>query len=170
MAVVEPQAAFRAGLAGRPYGEVAAANGLAEAAAGFAGGPNQELALELDRLPGLTEPRGAFATGRAVRKVLALFDQAGAPAKIGEQFISNLRGAVVVQHMRNTSRPWGGTDTVAMFMEIYGRVFGTDGADYARIEATLLEDALTDPGRKNGAAGGLIGALQRVRRRRAEAT
>lgn len=163
---VEPQAAFRAGLSGRPYDEMVAANGLAEAPVGFAAGPNQELALGLDRLPGLTEPHGAYATGRAVRKILKLFDQAGAAPRIGEQFLSNLRGAVVVQHMRNGSRSWGGTDTVAMFMEMYGRILGSDGADFAHIEASLLEDALTDPGRTNGSAGGLIGALQRVRRRR----
>jgi hypothetical protein len=162
---LEAQGAFRAGLAGRSFGEGLAETGLAEVAESFAGGPNQALALRLQRLPGLTEPRGAFATGRAVRRILALFDQAGAAPAIGEQFLSNLRAAVVIQHMRDERSTWGGTDTVAMFMEMYGRILGSDGADFARVEASLLEDALSDPGRNGAPVGGFLGALRRIRER-----
>ena len=59
------------------------------------------------RLPGLSDPRAAYETGRALRMIVRLFDQAGAPEIVGRQFIDNLAGAVVAEHMRYPSRPWG---------------------------------------------------------------
>jgi hypothetical protein len=130
-------------------------------------GPNEELAAGLDRLPGLGEARAAYATGRAVRRVLRLFDQAGAPAAVGRQFLDNLRAAVSTQRMRDKRVVWGGADTVAMFMEMYARILGDGGADFAQIEATLLQDALTDPGEAHrGRGGALIAALWGRRRGR----
>lgn len=162
------QAAFRAGLEGRGYKEASSSPGtpgLAEAPAGWFAGPNEELAAGLDRLPGLGEPRSAYATGRAVRRVLRLFDQAGAPASIGRQFLDNLRAAVTAQRMRDRRVVWGGADTVAMFMEMYARILGDGGADYAQTEATLLQDALTDPGEAVKGRGGVLMAALRGRRR-----
>lgn len=168
MPVPDVQAAFRAGLEGRGYKDAASpagAPGLAEAPAGWFAGPNEELSASLDRLPGLGEPRSAYATGRAVRRVLRLFDQAGAPGSVGRQFLDNLRAAVTAQRMRDKRVVWGGADTVAMFMEMYARILGEGGADFAQIEATLLQDALTDPGEAyKGRGGVLMKALRGWRR------
>ena len=163
MGTVDVQAAFRAGLEGLAFREAGRPTGLAEMTRQFAHGPNEELALSLGRMPGLSEPRGAFATGRAARKILKLFDQAGAPASMGQQFLDNLRAATITGASRPGRHAWGAADTVAMFMEMYARVFGADGADYARIEATLLEDALSDPGSADSDSG-LLAALRRLRR------
>lgn len=155
---VDVQAAFRAGVRGCPLAE--AATGLTEAPAAYAAGVNAALAYGLDRLPGLSDPDAAFATGRAVRRIMALFDQAHAPADVGRQFLDNLRSAAIGHHVRPGSS-WGAAETVAMFMEMYGRVHGTDGRDFALVETSLLEDAMGQP---NGRGGGLVAALRRLRR------
>lgn len=154
------QAAFRAGVRGRPLAD-AAGNGLAEAPAGYVAGANAALAHDLDRLPGLSDPDAAFATGRAVRRIMALFDQARAPVDVGRQFLDNLRSAAIGHHVRPGSS-WGAAETVAMFMEMYGRVHGTDGRDFSLVETSLLEDALGGANGRGG--GGLVGALRRLRR------
>ena len=111
---IDIQEAFRLGIRGEamvPRGGV----GLAEGgAAPYAAGANEAVLLQLSRLPGLREPRAAYETGRALRMIIRLFDQAGAPERIGRQFIDNLAGAVVVEHLRNRGRPWGATETVAI--------------------------------------------------------
>ena len=155
------QAAFRAGLMGRPIRE-SGADGLAEVApTGWAPGPNESLLADLTRLPGLTDPRAALAAGRATRRIMQLFDQAGAPDHVGRQFLDNLRAAVATQHMRDRSAVWGGSDTVAMFMEMYTRILGEDGADHARVESSLLEHALADPDGQRSRASALLRALRR---------
>ena len=167
MSVPDVQAAFRAGIEGRGFKAAGAPGpGLAEAPAAWFSGPNEELAAGLDRLPGLGESRAAYATGRAVRRVLRLFDQAGAPSTVGRQFLDNLRAAVSTQRMRDKRVVWGGADTVAMFMEMYARILGDGGADYAQIEATLLQDALTDPAEAHRGRGGALMAALRGRKRR----
>lgn len=159
MSQTEVQAAFRAGLAGRRFREPDAP-GLAEAPAPWSGGPNEALLDDLGRLPGLAEPRAAYAAGRALRRIMQLFDQAGASAAIGRQFLDNLHAAVTAQAMRDRRVVWGGSDTVAMFMEMYARILG-DGADFAKVESALLEHALSEPGRKVGRASALLRALRR---------
>ena len=67
--------------------------------------------------------------------IVRLFDQAGAPERVGRQFIDNLAGAVVVEHMRGRPRPWGAADTVDMFVELYARILG-DRPGRARPDAT----------------------------------
>ncbi len=163
VSVPDVQAAFRAGLMGRPMRE-SGADGLAEAAQlCWPSGPNEGLLAELTRLPGLTEPRAAFAAGRATRRIMQLFDQAGAPGSVGRQFLDNLHAAVATQHMRDRKAVWGGSDTVAMFMEMYGRILGEDGEDYGRIESSLLEHALADPDGPRSRTGALLRALRRGR-------
>lgn len=157
---VDVQTAFRAGVRGRPLAG-AAGNGMAEAPAANAAGVNEALAHGLDRLPGLSDPDAAFATGRAVRRIMALFDQARAPADIGRQFLDNLRSAAIGHHVR-PGGSWGAAETVAMFMEMYGRVHGTDCRDFSLVETSLLEDALGGANGRGG--GGLVGALRRLRR------
>ena len=159
MSQTEVQAAFRAGVAGRPFREPDTP-GLAEAPASWSGGPNEALLDDLNRLPGLSEPRAAYAAGRALRRIMQLFDQAGASGEIGRQFLDNLHAAVTAQAMRDRRVVWGGSDTVAMFMEMYARILG-DGADFARVESSLLEHALSEPGRKPGRASALLRALRR---------
>jgi hypothetical protein len=160
LSVPDVQAAFRAGLEGgslrgtRP--------GLAEASApAWAAGPNEALLAGVRRMPGLVDPRAAYAAGRAVRRIMQLFDRAGAPASVGRQFIDNLHAAVTAEHMRDRTAVWGGSDTVAMFMEMYARVFGDRGADFARVESALLEYALGEPGGRKGRGSALLKALRR---------
>lgn len=166
MSVPDVQTAFRAGLKGHGFRAAPPPpDGLAEAPApGWPSGPNESLVEQLDRLPGLSEPRAAYATGRAVRRVMRLFDQAGAPEGVGRQFLDNLRAATAVQAMRDRRVVWGGGDTVAMFMEMYARILGEGGADFAKVEAALLADALSDPAEPGGRGrrgGALLAALRR---------
>ena len=42
----------------------------------------QMLLLALNRMPGLSNARAAYETGRALRMIIRLFDQAGAPATV----------------------------------------------------------------------------------------
>lgn len=138
----DPQRAFRAGL-GAPEIEPAPsghglAPGLAEAAAPWGLGPNEALVLAMRRLPGLVEPKAAFETGRALRIIARLLDEAGAPARVGEQFRDNLVAAVIAHAARRDRRPWNAEDTVAMFVELYRRGLGGGASEPERLEATLL--------------------------------
>jgi hypothetical protein len=160
LSVPDVQAAFRAGLMGRPMREPAAM-GLAEAAPpAWTAGPNEGLLADLTRLPGLTDARAAFAAGRATRRIMQLFDQAGAPGSVGRQFLDNLRAAVATQHMRDRTAIWGGSDTVAMFMEMYTRILGEDGTSRSRVESSLLEHALADPNSSRSRTSSFLKALR----------
>lgn len=144
----DPQRAFRAGLGapevvgGAPPPAsgpgLAPGPGLAEAAPGWGPGPNEALVLAMRRLPGLTEARAAFATGRVLRVIARLLDRAGAPPRVGAQFRDDLVAAVIAHAARRTGRPWGAEDTVAMFMELYRRGLERADAEPARVEAALL--------------------------------
>lgn len=136
----DPQRAFRAGL-GVPdaagHGP-APGPGLAEPVPAWGVGGNEALVLAMRRLPGLTEPRAAFATGRALRVIARLLDEAGAPPRVGEQFRDDLAAAVIAHAARRIGRPWDAEDTVAMFMELYRRGLERADAEPARVEAALL--------------------------------
>jgi hypothetical protein len=160
---IDPQEAFRRGIKG---GEFATdrGSGLAEEAAPFGAGANEAVLLAVRRLPGLTDPQAAYETGRALRLIVRLFDQAGAPDRVGRQFIDNLAGAVVVDHMRRRSRPWGAADTVDMFAEMYARILGSDPDDIGRIRRAVMDYAVAPQQRDRDS--GRLGALFRRRRAR----
>ena len=160
MSVPDVQAAFRAGLMGRLLREPATTDLAGAAPPAWASGPNESLLADLIRLPGLTDARAAFAAGWATRRIMQLFDQAGAPGSIGRQFLDNLRAAVVTQHMRDRTAVWGASDTVGMFMEMYTRILGEDGTDYARVENSLLEHALVDPNGPRSRTSAFLKALR----------
>jgi hypothetical protein len=165
---IDAQEAFRRGTSGAAFAQDAAPNGLAEdAAAPFvhARGSNEEALLAVRRLPGLSDPRAAYETGRALRMIVRLFDQAGAPEIVGRQFIDNLAGAVVAEHMRHRSRSWGAADTIDMFVEMHARVLGGRPSDHDRIRRAVMDYAVgsgkPNPARSGGGLGGVF------RRRRA---
>lgn len=147
----DPQRAFRAGLGVAEVG-TAAGPGLAEAATPWAAGANEALVLAMHRLPGLSDARAAFETGRVLRVIARLLDEAGAPPRVGEQFRDNLVAAVIAHAARRTGRPWDATDTVAMFMELYRRGLERADAEPGRVEAALLRWARQElrplPGRR----------------------
>ena len=62
--------------------------------------------------------------------------------------------------MRDRTAVWGGSDTVAMFMEMYTRILGEDGTDHAQVESSLLEHALTDPGSTRSRTSAFLKALR----------
>lgn len=163
MNTIDIQEAFRLGVRGEamaPRGGV----GFAEDAAPYAAGANEAVLLKLSRLPGLREPRAAYETGRALRMIIRLFDQAGAPERIGRQFIDNLAGAVVVEHLRNRGRPWGATETVDMFIEMYSRIMGGRQAELDRIRRSVMDYAVgADAAEAQRQAGGLAGIFRRRR-------
>ena len=138
---IEVQEAFRRGASGRPLG-LAKVDGLAEASAPFAAGVNEQALLELWRLPGLTEAHAAYETGRALRRVMQLFDQAGAPERVGREFLANLGGAIVVDHMRGARRAWGAADTVDMFVELYARILGGREAELQALRRAVMDYAV----------------------------
>jgi hypothetical protein len=135
------QAAFRRGVLGGPFAP-GAANGLAEEEpTPFGAGANEAALLALPRLAGLTDAPAAYETGRALRMIVRLFDRAGAPERVGRQFIDNLAGAVVVGHMRR-ARPWGAADTVDMFVELHARVLGGDPANLTAVRRAVMDYAV----------------------------
>ena len=135
--VADAEQAFRAGLAGAPF--PGTSRGLEEMPAAYARGPNEEVMLATRRLPGLADPRCAYETGRVLRLMGRLFDRAGAPVRVAREFRDNLALAVLTHAMRRTPRPWTAEDTVEMFMEMYGRVVGSEGA--AEVRRVLLDHA-----------------------------
>jgi hypothetical protein len=141
-ALLDAQAALLAGLAGLTL----AGDGEAlPAPTPPTAGANQAVMLEIRRMSGLTDHRAAYETGRVLHRIAILLDAARAPAAIGRQFRDNVAGAVMTHRMRGRPEPWGAEDTVAMFMDLYGRMLGTDGEDYRKLEAMLLRFARGEP-------------------------
>jgi hypothetical protein len=138
---IDVQEAFRRGVRGAPF-DLVAANGLAEAPAPFATGANEGALLALSRMAGLTDAHGAYETGRALRLIVQLFDRAGAPERVGRQFLDNLAGAVVIERMRGRARPWGAADTVDMFAELYARVLGSAQGEIDQIRRAVMDYAV----------------------------
>jgi hypothetical protein len=166
-AIDDAQEAFRRGIRGAPFAPDAAPSGLAEhAAAPFAHKhrSNEETLLAVRRLPGLSDPRAAYETGRALRMIVRLFDQAGAPEIVGRQFIDNLAGAVVAEHMRYPSRPWGAADTVDMFVEMHARVLGGGRSDHDLIRRAVMDYAVGPEEPRAARSGGGLGGVFRRRR------
>ncbi len=133
----DPQEAFRIGLT-EPAG-ARRGLGLAEAAPAWAGGPNEAVLLETERLSGLSDAAGAYETGRVLRRVARLLDQARAPSSVGQQFRDNVAAALLAHRSRQRPEAWDGEATADMFMEMYGRIIGFDDAAFGRIRASLLE-------------------------------
>ena len=133
-----PQRAFLAGVRGEAYDSSGDADGLAESAGLWISGPNERMVLAMQRFPGLLAPRSAFETGRVLRAIARLFDQAGAPTRVFEQFRDNLVAAVIGQAMRRGTPPWGADETVEMFMELYGRVLGSQDGALLQVKDALL--------------------------------
>jgi hypothetical protein len=137
----DPQEAFRLGL-GQPAAEPG--GGLREAAAAWTAGPNEECLLGTARLPGLADARGAYETGRVLRRIAQLLDAAKAPASVGIQFRDNVVAALLAHRSRGRAAPWGGEATVDMFMEMYGRILGFEDAGFAAVRRALLTVASND--------------------------
>lgn len=133
-----PQRAFLAGVRGETFEPRLDGDGLAEAPTEWSVGPNEQLVLAMQRIPGLQAPRSAFETGRVLRVIARLFDQADAPGRVFEQFRDNLVAAIIGQAMRPGLPAWGAEETVAMFMELYGRVLGTEDRSLASVKESLL--------------------------------
>lgn len=149
----EIQEAFRRGIRGAAASPDA--GGLAEhAAGGLARGPNEALLLTLNRMAGLGDARAAYETGRALRKIIRLFDQAGAPAIVGRQFIDNLGAAVMTGHMRRHGRAWGAAETADMFVEMYARVLGGSPGEHDRVRRSVIDYALRGAGPRGAAGNG----------------
>lgn len=145
MDVEEIQEAFRRGIRGAAKDGVAG-SGLAEQGVTFAHGPNEELLLRLNRMPGLADPRAAYETGRALRIIIRLFDQAGAPSIIGQQFIDNLTAAVMTSHMRRRALAWGAVETADMFVEMYVRILGGAPSEHEQVRRAVIDYAIGTPG------------------------
>lgn len=132
----DPQEAFRIGLTEGPPTQ---AFGLAEARAGWPGGPNEAVLLETARLSGLSDATGAYETGCVLRRVARLLDAVQAPSSVGRQFRDNVAAALLAHRSRRRPEVWDGAATADMFMEMYGRIIGFDDAAFARLRAALLE-------------------------------
>jgi hypothetical protein len=144
VSVIDPQEAFRRGTRGGAFATDHPA-GLAEEAAPFGAGPNEIALLSLHRLPGISDPQAAYETGRALRLIVRLFDRAGAPERIGRQFIDNLAGAVVIERMRGRARAWRAADTADMFVEMYARILGSNRLELDRLRSAVMDYAVGPP-------------------------
>lgn len=145
------EAALRAGLLGLPWPPPP---GLAEEPAIFAAGPNERLVLETRRLAGLVDATGAYETGRVLRLIARLLDRAGASEAVGRQFRDNLAAAILAHRARGRQPAWSASDTIDMFMELYGRVLGRSGPDFALVRRRLLGHAHARPDRRAAAERG----------------
>ena len=114
-------------------------------------------------MPGLSDPRAAYETGRALRMIIRLFDRAGAPADVGRQFIDNLAAAIVTEHMRGKRHAWGAADTVDMFLEMYARILGGRPSELNRVRRAVMNYAVREPSPEGSTSGG-VGAFFRRRR------
>lgn len=151
------QEAFRRGVRG------ATPTGKGDGEALAPPGPNEALLLALDRLPGLSDPRAAYETGRALRMVIRLFDQAGAPISVGRQFIDNLGAAVMTYHMRKRPHPWGAADTADMFVELYDRILQASPAELEKVRRSVIDYAVAPAENPQGAQPGLAALFRRRR-------
>jgi hypothetical protein len=156
----EIQEAFQLGIRGmaithRPSDAPGTGNGLEPA-----GGPNEALLLTVGRVPGLTNAPAAYETGRALRMIIRLFDQAGAPASVGRQFIDNLGAAIMADHMRRPARPWGAADTADMFVEMYARILGGRKAEHDKVRRMVMDYAVA-AAKAPARGGGLMAAFRR---------
>lgn len=115
--------------------------------------------LALTRMPGLSNARAAYETGRALRMIIRLFDQAGAPATVGRQFIDNLGAAVMTDHMRRRPLPWGAADTADMFVEMYDRILGGSPSELDRVRRSVIDYAVGE----ERPSGGLAAVFRRRR-------
>ena len=119
--------------------------------------------MTLNRLPGLSHPRAAYETGRALRMIIRLFDQAGAPASVGRQFIDNLAAAVMTEHMRRPSSTWGAADTADMFIEMYTRILGGPPSAHDKVRRAVIDYAVAEPQPPAAGSGGLAALFRRRR-------
>lgn len=117
------------------------------------------LLLALNRMPGLSNARAAYETGRALRMIIRLFDQAGAPATVGRQFIDNLGAAVMTDHMRRRPLAWGAADTADMFVEMYDRILGGSPSELDRVRRSVIDYAVGE----ERPSGGLAAMFRRRR-------
>jgi hypothetical protein len=126
-------------------------------------GRNEALLLTLGRMPGLSNTRAAYETGRALRMIIGLFDRAGAPESVGRQFIDNLGAAVMTDHLRKRPLPWGAADTAEMFVEMYARILGASPAELDQVRRTVIDYAVADQRTKGSTSGGLAALFRRRR-------
>lgn len=106
-------------------------------------GPGEAIILRTKRLAGLADTESAFETGRTLRLIAQLFDQAGAPSRIVEQFRDNLGAAIMGEAMRAGST-WSRADTIDMFMDLYSRILDPDLKEQSRTRH-YLEDKSMQP-------------------------
>lgn len=143
MSGIDVQEAFRRGARGAPLREPDA-DGLAENQQPFAGGPNEAMLLACSRLAGLADVGAAYETGRALRQIVRLLDRAGAPDRVGREFLDNLAGAVVIERMRGRAQLWDAADTVEMFLELYARVLGSNEDELTALRRVVLDYAVAE--------------------------
>jgi hypothetical protein len=153
------QEAFRRGISGAS----AATDGGPDGSTEPKRGRNETLLLTLDRMPGLSNPRAAYETGRALRMIIGLFDRAGAPESVGRQFIDNLGAAVMTDHMRKRPLPWGAADTAEMFVEMYARILDASSAELDKVRRAVIDYALADQQTTGRTSGGLAALFRRRR-------
>ena len=79
--------------------------------------------------------------------IVRLFDQAGAPERVGRQFIDNLAGAVVVEHMRGSARGLGrGRHRRHVRRDVRARSWATPD-ELERLRRAVMDYAVAEHGR-----------------------
>ena len=111
------------------------------------------------RMPGLASADTAFETGRTLRLIARLFDSAGAPPRVTEQFRDNLAAAVMGEAMRSHST-WTRSDTIDMFVDMYERILAPD-ADELKRTRNYLEERVTKPAKRPGLRARVGGWLRK---------
>jgi hypothetical protein len=144
MTELDVDAAFRAGVRGLGYVDPALIRDpivISERPPG----EHERFMAATDRVPGLTDPRAAYRTGRALRGIGALLDTTDTPVGISQQIRATIAGAVLVHYMRDSAWPWGEVATINLFIECARSSIAAGGFDVERIRNALLDYARREP-------------------------
>jgi hypothetical protein len=116
---VATRAAFRAGVKRLRYTENPDPDFDVPVATDNTPGPNERHFENLERLPGLSDPKAPYETGRALRMIGHILDSQRSPVEHGRHFLSQLGNAAVSFALRGERQPWGAQDTAFVFRETF---------------------------------------------------
>ena len=113
----ETGVAFRAGVKGLAFNDQLGPRTEIPVQSDKPQGPSERYMETIERLPGLSDPVGAYETGRALRMIGHIFDEQESPVSFAQVFLSKLGEALLYFAMRGERQPWGAEDTVFVFLE-----------------------------------------------------
>ena len=112
------EVAFRAGVRGLPYNDVPGPVPEIHVATAAPLGPIERFYESMERLPGATDPRSAYQTGRAVRFIAWLLDQNEYSLETGKAVLGAIAGQSLSCAADRRPRPFSPNDAVSVFLDL----------------------------------------------------